>query len=1331
MNPIARERAQSLIAFAPTEVLQRQGFAEAQLQGAVAAYNQLARNGIAYLADEVGMGKTYIALGVMGLLHHFNRDARVLVIAPRENLQRKWMKELSNFVQNNWLVPDNRVRSLQGTPAMAPTYVGSLRDLVLGISTNPDRDFFLRMTSFSIASNDVDRRREAKRALLDLLPWIPGDAIPTRDAADFRLAYGQALNAVLPEIDLLVVDEGHNLKHGFGSHTSTRNALLGSIFGAKGHEPGRFEQNGPRVKRLLFLSATPFESDYADLWRQLDLFGFGDARLTDAGGGDPLSVRLLSDATRPTAEKRRVVERFLMRRVSGLKIAGRKYTKNMYRREWRSGGLGVHDEGMAISDPKQRLIVALVQKKVAEVLGDPKFGRQFQIGMLCSFESFLESTTRGIWHEDSEPEDEERLEGEEDPAIFDGKQVVANGEGDDDPDEAGYVRKREREGVDAHALTHIVRTYRKRFGRSLPHPKLDATVEHLARSFDTGEKVLVFVRRIATMKEMKARLDERYNAWIRARMVGALPRLEQEISALFERFEAEHRRWEAAASEKETSRDTGADGRTLPSGDEGGRDSFFAWFFRGEGPPGVLSGAAFQRNRLTATSSSYSVLFEDDYVAWLFDRPSAPLEALARALGRPLQDLRAELRGRAWATFRSASQQKEGYPRLYVFEAYQAAALAMLHHHAGERSSQAGTILRGRFEGRAPAAEEPPPGFPDPEVAIGIVTLVTELAARPELEKLLLPTRCDTDFEQRFREREWRRELLSAMCRLGASYIDLYLLAIDMLGSFELRKGTETERPEVDLARRFADLLQSQRGRPGFHAYRELSQAAEAFEGLIASNFPEARNTPLPRILTLYANTLQRQSPVATSGSGALTRLVRQFRMPGYPLVLITTDILQEGEDLHTFCREVIHYGITWTPSGMEQRTGRVDRIGSLVQRRLDGRDDSPSPTEFLQVHYPYLKDTVEVLQVERVLERMNRFLRLMHKNLGSAEDFDRRVALDREMVALRRDVGAITEELESAFPVDPRWLVGEEHGEPVRRLDVPALGSHLEHVWGSLEARLGLDTLPPPGPFAREAIVPLEGDRVHRVRIELRSQTGGDNTLLRCTSPVGVLDLARDRDVAVELEKLQRDLGMVKVCISEDAKRRGHHVEVQGDIPFDPATTQPHEVEVLVMRTARAAHRIQGALLSDQVETLVPREQRRDMERLRGMAGALAAKRHTAADLSVEGDEIVARFHAAKRKHRVQLACVGGRCVLTSPVLTSERLAALTMPWEDIYSMIWLKNASTDLVTFALDAEEDLVGRVEHPIATLDATEFELFVWTLLRECDRLEFSLTGEDHG
>ena len=70
MKTISEGYARTLLDFAPTAQTREMGFGESQLHGAVATYNMLARNRVAYLADEVGMGKTYVALGVAGLLRH-------------------------------------------------------------------------------------------------------------------------------------------------------------------------------------------------------------------------------------------------------------------------------------------------------------------------------------------------------------------------------------------------------------------------------------------------------------------------------------------------------------------------------------------------------------------------------------------------------------------------------------------------------------------------------------------------------------------------------------------------------------------------------------------------------------------------------------------------------------------------------------------------------------------------------------------------------------------------------------------------------------------------------------------------------------------------------------------------------------------------------------------------------------------------------------------------------------------------------------------------------------------------------------------------------------
>ena len=72
MKTVSPEFIDELIDFAPTEETRKMGFASGQRDGTVALFNMLQRNKVAYLADEVGMGKTYVALGVMALVRYFD-----------------------------------------------------------------------------------------------------------------------------------------------------------------------------------------------------------------------------------------------------------------------------------------------------------------------------------------------------------------------------------------------------------------------------------------------------------------------------------------------------------------------------------------------------------------------------------------------------------------------------------------------------------------------------------------------------------------------------------------------------------------------------------------------------------------------------------------------------------------------------------------------------------------------------------------------------------------------------------------------------------------------------------------------------------------------------------------------------------------------------------------------------------------------------------------------------------------------------------------------------------------------------------------------------------
>src|ERR1019366_802361 len=85
-------------------------------------------------------------------------------------------------------------------------------------------------------------------------------------------------------------------------------------------------------------------------------------------------------------------------------------------------------------------------------------------------------------------------------------------------------------------------------------------------------------------------------------------------------------------------------------------------------------------------------------------------------------------------------------------------------------------------------------------------------------------------------------------------------------------------------------------------------------------------------------------------------RMFTGFNTPLVPEVIIVTSVGQEGIDLHRECRHVVHHDLPWNPATLEQRTGRVDRIGSKVERERMGVQRGKGPA--LEIVVPYLAAT-------------------------------------------------------------------------------------------------------------------------------------------------------------------------------------------------------------------------------------------------------------------------------------------------------------------------------------------------------------------------------------
>jgi superfamily II DNA/RNA helicase len=103
------------------------------------------------------------------------------------------------------------------------------------------------------------------------------------------------------------------------------------------------------------------------------------------------------------------------------------------------------------------------------------------------------------------------------------------------------------------------------------------------------------------------------------------------------------------------------------------------------------------------------------------------------------------------------------------------------------------------------------------------------------------------------------------------------------------------------------------------------------------------------------------------------------FNTPLYPMILIANEVMQEGLDLHKQCRRVVHHDLVWNPAQIEQRIGRIDRLGSLTsQLRKNGAD------VMLDVLYPIIRGTIDE-RLFRTVKTREKWLEFL---LGAAPNF-------------------------------------------------------------------------------------------------------------------------------------------------------------------------------------------------------------------------------------------------------------------------------------------------------------------------------------------------------
>jgi hypothetical protein len=83
-----------------------------------------------------------------------------------------------------------------------------------------------------------------------------------------------------------------------------------------------------------------------------------------------------------------------------------------------------------------------------------------------------------------------------------------------------------------------------------------------------------------------------------------------------------------------------------------------------------------------------------------------------------------------------------------------------------------------------------------------------------------------------------------------------------------------------------------------------------------------------------YAVPLGTQKTSDEAGQGRVVNIRESFNSPFRPFVLTSTSIGQEGLDFHWYSSEVVHWNLPENPIDFEQREGRINRYQSLVVRR-------------------------------------------------------------------------------------------------------------------------------------------------------------------------------------------------------------------------------------------------------------------------------------------------------------------------------------------------------------------------------------------------------------
>ena len=879
--------------------------AEMQREGIASLYNILCndKKPFAYLADDVGMGKTYQALGLAAMVWNEKPDARILFISPRQNLQVKWERDFNRFFRDNYRrgkSGDDRATSiLLREPLHQPMIFENLRSWARTLDLPERIAPLIRHSSFTrpifLFSEQLNNSEVAWKITKTQLQKsglsipIPPDLSSGDISLALNLKFATELNKKLanladgkPYFDLVIVDEAQCLRN----PCNQTNKVLYSILDGQ-------------VNRWLFMSATPTHAGLNDLPTILNRYPNCKE--------EALNPKLLDDPV----EFQRELQKFLVRRTRKyLRQDKSKVTKEKYRKHDKESWK-VKDEDMGALET---LAVGLIQKGLDKLLQNE--GNRYKIGFLSSFESLQSSI-------------DSKKSGKKSISVSQEIQKTSDFEGE----QTGGGT--ETDAPDAKFINRFADEFESKFNMQLPHPKVDSVVKKVAESaFGTndkegGDKFLIFTRRVSTVKALKDKLTKLHEKSI-----------EERIKSCW----GEDLDW-SGPSTQNSQTDANEDNDDDPEDLEIVPDE--SQFRK------ALSDKKSWLYRYKQTfrgSGGNTLFFEDGWLKRLCIAGNVNPEVAAEKLPDCI-----------WAE--AKSRYPESKKKRFRYIAVQAVKRCPKVFGLDENSKKPWveayqTILHEYLEIAQPDTETTPErdlfSFPTLWTIWDDYTQKDLQKAPHKLPSLPASNPKELNCESLLK-RQVIRATLGQIFRLTDTLIDLFY-------ADQASGDSKCQFPKL-----FLNWLSSDK--PGATQLRNDCREWINHLPLIVNNCFDDKDKEWYKLAQHETrNLLNYIIPVAgiTGGSGPHKTAVPLFRTPTYPKVIVCTDTLKEGVDLHLFCDQVIHYGVAWTSGDLEQRTGRVDRYFSLIERRLS---EDNSPKVKLHVGYPYVESSLELGQVQRIIE--------------------------------------------------------------------------------------------------------------------------------------------------------------------------------------------------------------------------------------------------------------------------------------------------------------------------------------------------------------------------